>query len=135
MPTSSAPGAESVGWPTLPALNGDSASTGARVVPVEAPLGQPISLEAAEEAVAKHRPRLLFLVHGDTSTSVLQPLEGFGAMCHKYGALLVVDTVASLGGTPLYTDRLGLDVVYTGSQKVLNAPPGLSPITFSPRAM
>ncbi|XP_034248092.1 serine--pyruvate aminotransferase, mitochondrial-like [Thrips palmi] len=108
---------------------------GARVVAAEAPLGQPLSLEAAEEAVAKHRPRLLFLVHGDTSAGVQQPLEGFGAMCHKYGTLLVVDTVASLGGAPLYTDRWELDVVYSGSQKVFNAPPGLSPITFSPRAM
>ncbi|KAK3912012.1 Serine--pyruvate aminotransferase, mitochondrial [Frankliniella fusca] len=108
---------------------------GSRVVKLEAPLGQPVTLEAAEEAVSKHRPRLLFLVQAESSTSVLQPLEGFGPMCHKYGTLLVVDTVASLGGTPLWTDRWELDVVYTGSQKVLNAPPGLAPITFSPRAM
>lgn len=53
----------------------------------------------------------------------------------RYGTLLVVDAVASLGGTPLWTDRWGIDVVYTGSQKVLNAPPGLAPISFSPRAM
>ncbi|XP_034248091.1 serine--pyruvate aminotransferase, mitochondrial-like [Thrips palmi] len=108
---------------------------GARVVPIDVKPGQPLTLEAAEEAVAKHRPRLLFVVHGESSTGVHQSLEGFGAMCHKYGTLLVVDAVASLGGTPLYTDRWELDVVYSGSQKVFNAPPGLSPITFSPRAM
>lgn len=108
---------------------------GARVVPLELPLGQPVTLEAAEEVVSKHRPRLLFLVQAESSTTTLQPLEGFGPMCHKYGTLLVVDAVASLGGYPLWTDRWELDVVYTGSQKVLNAPPGLSPITFSPRAM
>lgn len=108
---------------------------GARVVLLETPLGQPVSLEAAEEALAKHRPRLLFLVQCESSTSALQPLEGFGPLCHRYGALLVVDAVASLGGAPLWTDRWELDVVYTGSQKALNAPPGLAPITFSPRAM
>lgn len=87
---------------------------------VSAELGFGLTLEQIEEALAKHRPVMLFLVQGDSSTGVLQPLEGVGALCRKYNCLLVVDTVASLGGTPFYADKWMVDVVYTGSQKALS---------------
>merc|ERR1711872_927241 len=64
-----------------------------------------------------------------------QPLEGVGAMCHAHNCLLAVDTVASLGGVPVQADELEIDVIYTGSQKVLGVPPGTAPISFSPRAV
>lgn len=97
--------------------------------------GEPLSLNAVRIALKKHKARAVFLVHGDTSTGVLQPLDGFGDLCHRHNALLVVDAVATVGGAPLFTDRWALDVVYSASQKALAAPPGLAPITFSARAI
>jgi len=74
------------------------------------------------------------VVHAESSTGLRQPLEGVGDLVHRYGALLIVDTVASLGGEVFFADAWGVDAVYTGSQKVLGAPPGITPISFSPRA-
>uniref|UniRef100_A0AAQ4RVU7 Alanine--glyoxylate aminotransferase n=1 Tax=Gasterosteus aculeatus aculeatus TaxID=481459 RepID=A0AAQ4RVU7_GASAC len=87
-----------------------------------------------EQALSKHRPVLFFLTHGESSTGVLHPLEGIGQLCLKYNCLFLVDSVASIGGAPLHMDRQGIDILYTGSQKVLNAPPGTAPISFSERA-
>uniref|UniRef100_A0A3Q2EBG5 Alanine--glyoxylate aminotransferase n=1 Tax=Cyprinodon variegatus TaxID=28743 RepID=A0A3Q2EBG5_CYPVA len=86
------------------------------------------------QALSKHRPVLFFLAHGESSTGVLHPLDGIGDLCHKYGCLFLVDCVASIGGAPVYMDQQGIDILYTGSQKVLNAPPGTAPISFSERA-
>jgi len=97
--------------------------------------GKNFSLSELEEAVKKHKPALLFVTHGESSTGVVQPLEGVGAMCHANGCLFAVDTVASLGGVPLEADKLEIDVIYTGSQKVLGVPPGTAPISFSPMAV
>lgn len=102
---------------------------------VAAETGFGLTLGQIEEALVKHRPAIFFVVQGDSSTGVLQPLEGIGELCRRYNCLLVVDTVASLGGTPFYMDKWLVDVVYTGSQKTLSAPPGLTPISFSPNAM
>jgi len=88
-----------------------------------------------EEALKQHKPAVLFMCHGDSSTGFLQPLEGLSDLCHRYNCLLLVDTVASLGSVPFFADELGLDCVYSGSQKVLGCPPGLAPITFSEAAM
>ncbi|MDP2858343.1 MAG: aminotransferase class V-fold PLP-dependent enzyme [Bacillota bacterium] len=74
------------------------------------------------------------VVHAETSTGVLQPLESIAAEAQNAGALMVVDAVTSLGGVELQVDTLGLDVVYSGSQKCLSCPPGLAPITVSERA-
>ncbi|XP_037326185.2 alanine--glyoxylate and serine--pyruvate aminotransferase a [Pungitius pungitius] len=87
-----------------------------------------------EQALSKHRPVLFFLTHGESSTGVLHPLDGIGQLCHKYNCLFLVDSVASIGGAPLCMDQQGIDILYTGSQKVLNAPPGTAPISFSERA-
>ncbi|XP_011505999.1 PREDICTED: serine--pyruvate aminotransferase, mitochondrial [Ceratosolen solmsi marchali] len=91
--------------------------------------------DTLEEAIKKHRPKAVFVVHSESSTGLKQPLEGIGNVVHKYGGLLIVDTVASLGAEPFYADAWGIDVVYTGSQKVLGAPAGITPISFSPEAV
>ncbi|NXS14444.1 SPYA protein, partial [Neodrepanis coruscans] len=87
-----------------------------------------------EEGLVQHKPSVLFITHGESSTGVLQPLEGLGELCHRHGCLLLVDAVASLGGAPIFMDQQEIDVLYSGSQKVLNTPPGSAPISFSERA-
>ncbi|NXK92049.1 SPYA protein, partial [Formicarius rufipectus] len=86
------------------------------------------------QGLVQHKPSVLFITHGESSTGVLQPLEGLGELCHRHGCLLLVDAVASLGGAPIFMDQQEIDVLYSGSQKVLNAPPGSAPISFSERA-
>lgn len=110
---------------------------GARVVVVEAEPGRIVEPEQVEAALRGPGAgaRVVALVHGETSTGVVEPLADVARLAHDHGALVVVDAVASLGGQDLPTDQLGLDVVYTGSQKCLSAPPGLAPITLSVRAM
>ncbi|XP_069683970.1 alanine--glyoxylate aminotransferase [Periplaneta americana] len=108
---------------------------GANVKTIEKPAGDNFCLRAIEAGLSQHRPVLFFITQGESSTGVYQPLEGLGILCHKYNCLLVVDTVASLGGVPVYMDQWEIDVLYTGTQKVLGAPPGLAPISFSTRAV
>ncbi|XP_011692592.1 PREDICTED: serine--pyruvate aminotransferase, mitochondrial [Wasmannia auropunctata] len=107
---------------------------GANIKFLETAYGVPFDLVALNEALSKHRPAAVFVTHGESSTGMKQPLEGVGKLVHKYEALLIVDTVASLGGEPFFMDAWEVDAVYTGSQKVLGAPAGLSPVSFSPRA-
>ena len=105
-------------------------------VPVAGEWGKPLEVEQFQKALAKEsRVALLALVHAETSTGVLQPLDGLRALADRYEALLVVDAVTSLGGHPVEVDRHGIDACYAGTQKALSAPPGLAPITFSERAM
>lgn len=109
---------------------------GAEVVTVEAEWGQIIEPERMVAAAAAHpEARLLAVVHAETSTGVRQPLEEIGAALKERGILLVVDAVTSLGGISVEVDKIGIDVCYSGTQKCLGVPPGLSPITFSERAM
>ncbi|MFP4148545.1 MAG: pyridoxal-phosphate-dependent aminotransferase family protein [Nitriliruptoraceae bacterium] len=108
---------------------------GAEVVVVEAAWGQPIPIERLLDAQAEHpAARLLAVVHAETSTGVLQPLEELGTALAATDTLLLVDSVTGLAGVPLETDAWHLDVVYSGTQKCLSVPPGLAPITFSERA-
>lgn len=107
---------------------------GANVIQVKTQPGNNFTLELLENALMKHKPVLLFIVQGESSTGVYQPLDGLGEICHRYNCLLAVDTVASLGGVPVKADEIGIDAIYTGSQKVLGAPPGITPISFSERA-
>jgi len=108
---------------------------GATVKEIVTAAGTNFSLAQLTAGVKEHKPDLLFVTHGESSTGVVQPLEGVGAMCHQNNCLLAVDTVASLGGVPVMADQLEIDVIYTGSQKVLGVPPGTAPISFSPRAV
>lgn len=107
---------------------------GAEVVPVEAPWGQALDPDAVERAVAGGPTRLLAVVHAETSTGVLQPLTELSRVAHDHGALFVVDTVTSLGGTAVDVQAWGIDAAYSGTQKCLSCPPGLAPITLGERA-
>ncbi len=109
---------------------------GAVVTTLERPWGTAFTPEEVEAALkGMTKPRVVMVVHAETSTGILQPIEEITQIAHKYGALVVVDAVTSLAGCPLYADDWDLDVVFSGTQKCIGAPPGLSPVTFSPRAM
>ena len=108
---------------------------GAELVRVDAPWGEAIDPAAVSEALAGRNPKLVAIVHAETSTGVLQPLEEISRLVREAGALFVVDTVTSLGGVDVRLDDWGIDAVYSGTQKCLSAPPGLSPVSFSPRAV
>jgi alanine-glyoxylate transaminase/serine-glyoxylate transaminase/serine-pyruvate transaminase len=108
---------------------------GADVRRIEKPWGQVFSLSEFKAALELHRPAVLALVHAETSTGAAQPLDGVGELCHLYDCLLLVDTVTSLGGVPLFVDAWEIDIAYSGSQKCLSCPPGIAPLTFGPRAM
>ncbi|KAL6266880.1 hypothetical protein P5V15_003708 [Pogonomyrmex californicus] len=107
---------------------------GANVKFLETPYGVPFDLIDLKKVLQEHRPAVVFVTHAESSTGMKQPLRGVGDLIRKYGALLIVDTVASLGGEPFYMDAWKVDATYTGSQKVLGAPPGLTPVSFGPRA-
>ena len=108
---------------------------GAEVTVVERPFGETFSVEELAEAVAEHQPKVVGIVHAETSTGALQSLEQVAEVVHAAGGLLLVDCVTSLGGLPVEVDQWGLDAVYSGTQKCLSCPPGLAPVTFSPRAV
>lgn len=109
---------------------------GARVVKIEIPWGEVVDHARIEEALVREAPvKAVALVHAETSTGALQPIAGLGKLCHAHGALLVVDTVTSLGGVPVDVDGWEADAVYSGTQKCLSCPPGLAPLTLSSRAL
>lgn len=108
---------------------------GADVRQIEKPWGEAFSLDELRAALKEHQPAILALVHAETSTGARQPLEGVGDLCREYGCLLLVDSVTSLGGVPLFLDAWGVDVAYSGSQKCLSCPPGIAPLTLGPRAV
>ncbi len=106
---------------------------GAIVERIEGEWGRAIDVERLIDAVDE-QTAALFVVHGETSTGVCQPLDGLADACRAHDALLLVDCVTSLGGHRLEVDAQGVDVAFSGSQKTINAPPGLAPFTVSPRA-
>ena len=112
-----------------------AARVGARVTRVEAVPGTALEDAAMAEAIARVRPRAVAFVHAETSTGVLQPVEGIAAAAREAGALVVLDCVTSLGGLPLALDDWGIDAAYSGTQKCLSVPPGLAPASFSERAL
>ena len=107
---------------------------GADVVPVRAEWGKIIEPDAIAGALAGGRTRMVAMVHGETSTGVLQPLEEIGRLARSHDALLMVDAVVTLGGSEVATDRWGVDVAVAGTQKCLSCPSGLAPITYNARA-
>jgi len=108
--------------------------TPAKVIRVEAPYGKPVDPDDVRKAGKGRKIKFVGLAHGETSTSVLSNLDDYRKVADELDALLVVDAVATLAGTPLHTDRQRLDICFSGSQKAISAPPGLAPITVSPRA-
>ncbi len=107
---------------------------GGDVRSIEKPWGEVFSIDELRAGLEEHRPAILALVHAETSTGARQPLEEVGALCREFDTLLLVDSVTSLGGVPLFLDDWGVDMAYSGSQKCLSCPPGIAPLTFGPRA-
>lgn len=108
---------------------------GGSLIRVDAPWGRTIDPEAVQKALKGCTPKVLAVVHAETSTGVCQPLEDLADMAHNVGALFLVDAVTSLGGMDVSPDRTKIDAAYSGTQKCISCPPGLSPISFSDAAM
>jgi len=108
--------------------------TPAKITKVEAPLGKAVDPEDVRKAGAGRKIKVVGFAHGETSSGVVTALEPYRKVADELGALLVVDAVASLAAEPMHVDKQRLDIVFSGSQKALSAPPGMSPITISPRA-
>ena len=108
---------------------------GGSLIRVDAPWGRTIDPEAVQKALKGCTPKVLAVVHAETSTGVCQPLEDLADMAHNVGALFLVDAVTSLGGMDVSPDRTKIDAAYGGTQKCISCPPGLSPISFSDAAM
>jgi alanine-glyoxylate transaminase/serine-glyoxylate transaminase/serine-pyruvate transaminase len=111
-----------------------AARYGAEVRRMERPWGEVFRVEDLEKALQARSAKLVALVHAETSTGALQPMEGIAEVVHRHGGLLIMDCVTSLGGIPVQVDAWGVDVAYSGTQKCLSCPPGLGPLTVSPRA-
>lgn len=107
---------------------------GAKVETVDAPWGEIVPLESIEAAIERFAPKLVATVHGDTSTTIAQPLDGLGELCARAGALSYVDATATIGGMAIETDAWGIDVVTGGLQKCMGGSSGCAPITISDRA-
>ena len=108
---------------------------GANVVRLDAEWGKPLDTDAMASAAANAgKLKLIACVHAETSTGVRQPLEPIAEIARRHDALFLVDAVTSLGGLPVAVDRVGADVCYSGTQKCMGSPPGLSPVTVSERA-
>ena len=108
---------------------------GANVVPLRAEWARPFPAEMLEEELKKHdRVKLITAIHAETSVGVIQPIEGISRLAQDHDAMLLVDAVTSVGGTEVAVDRWNIDYCYTGTQKCLAIPPGLSPVALSPRA-
>ena len=109
---------------------------GAEIYTLDVPWGKPVDVQALEEELKKHpKVKAVGVVHAETSTGVLTPLPEICELAHRYGAVVIVDAVTSLGGHEVRMDDWNIDVCYSATQKCLGAPPGLAPISFGPRAM
>ncbi|KAI4501963.1 hypothetical protein M0802_002645 [Mischocyttarus mexicanus] len=108
---------------------------GARVEFLETEHGVGFDLDLLESFLKRFKPAAVFVTHAESSTGMKQPLEGVGNLIHRYNSLLIVDCVASLGGEPFFADAWEIDAVFSCSQKILGAPPCLTPISFSPLAV
>lgn len=104
---------------------------GAEVHTIETAWGEVFEPEQIEAAIREVRPKVLAVVQGDTSTTMLQPLEHLGEICQRYDVLFYSDATASIGGNPFETDKWGLDAVSVGLQKCLGGPSGSAPVTLS----
>ncbi len=108
---------------------------GAKVTTIEVPWGYTFTGAQVKEAIEEHGPfKLIGIVHAETSTGAAQPIPPISGVAHEAGSLLLVDTVTSLGGMEVNVDGWGVDACYSGTQKCLSCPPGLSPVTFSEAA-
>lgn len=102
---------------------------------INVPPGNQLSIQDAREQFELNKPSVFFIAHGESSTGMLQNLSGFGDLCREFNCIFMVDAVITMGCVPFFVDKWKIDVAYSGSQKVLNAPPGITPITFNSRAL
>ena len=107
---------------------------GAQVTAIERPFGEVFDPDEVRAAVRRDGPKVVGIVHAETSTGAWQPVEEIARIAHEAGAMIALDTVTSLAGVPVEIDAWGIDAVYSGTQKCLSCPPGLAPVSFSPRA-
>jgi len=108
---------------------------GAEVRTIQRPWGEVFDPIEIQDALQEKPTDLVAMVHAETSTGALQPMDGIADIVHQHGALLLVDCVTSLGGAPVKIDEWGVDAAFSGSQKALSCPPGLAPLTFGDRAV
>jgi len=108
---------------------------GGEIITMDTQWGSVFDVEQIADEIRKHRPQVVAMIHGDTSTTMAQPLEGLGDVCREVDALLYVDATATFGGMPVNVDEWKLDAVSSGLQKCMSGPPGSSPITIGPRTV
>jgi len=108
---------------------------GAHVVEVTQDWGRAINNDAFIDVIKREEPKITAIVNAETSTGVYQPMDGIGEAVHTVGGLLMLDCVTSLAGMPVEIDKWGVDMAFSGTQKCLSVPPGLSPVTLSDRAV
>jgi alanine-glyoxylate transaminase/serine-glyoxylate transaminase/serine-pyruvate transaminase len=107
---------------------------GGKLLRIDAEWGRAVDPEAVQRALRGRHPKLLAVVHAETSTGACSSLEPLASLAREAGSLFMVDAVTSLGGMEVAADKMGIDAVYSGSQKCQSCPPGLAPVSFSPRA-
>ncbi|PKO08100.1 MAG: alanine--glyoxylate aminotransferase [Chloroflexi bacterium HGW-Chloroflexi-2] len=107
---------------------------GGELTRIDKKWGEAFSPDEIRKALLKKNVKVVMIVMAETSTGVLQPLDKIAEIVHEFGALLLVDCVTSLGGVPVSVDSNGIDIAYSGTQKCISCPPGLSPITINDRA-
>lgn len=107
---------------------------GGNVETITRPWGDVFTADEIKNGLKKHPAKIVAIVHAETSTGALQPLDDIAKVVHEHNAVFIVDAVTSLGGVPVRVDEVGIDVCYSGGQKCLSCPPGPSPITFGERA-
>jgi alanine-glyoxylate transaminase/serine-glyoxylate transaminase/serine-pyruvate transaminase len=108
---------------------------GGEVTKIERPWGEVFTVAEVKDALVRVKPRVVAIVLAETSTGAWQPIEEIAAAVHDAGAMLILDAVTALGGIPVEIDKWQVDAVYSGTQKCLSCPPGLSPVSFSDRAV
>jgi alanine-glyoxylate transaminase/serine-glyoxylate transaminase/serine-pyruvate transaminase len=108
---------------------------GGKVETIEKPWGEIFTAAEVEAALDKRPAKVVAIVHGETSTGVLQPLDEVARVVRDQNGILIVDAVTTLGGLPVRVDEVGIDVCYSGAQKSLSCTPGASPLTVGPRAV
>jgi alanine-glyoxylate transaminase/serine-glyoxylate transaminase/serine-pyruvate transaminase len=107
----------------------------AEVTCIEEEWGKPTDPDKVEAALKQKRFKVITVVHAETSTGVQQPMDDIARLARQHGAMILLDTVTSLGGVEVKVDEWGIDAAYSCSQKCIGCPPGLSPVTFSERAL
>ncbi len=108
---------------------------GAAVAVIERPYGQVFDPDEVKAAIQRVGPKVVGIVHAETSTGAWQPIEEIARIAHEAGAMIALDTVTALGGIPVEIDAWEIDAVYSGTQKCLSCPPGLAPVSFGTRAV